>query len=64
MRINNAIENYSRRFKQLKGMEPNMPAGIFINNILDNIQNHIDHNRKIEDKEEFKNVSKTQILKI
>lgn len=45
-------------------MEPNMPAGIFINNIIDDIQNHIDHIRKIEDKEEFKNVSKTQILKI
>ena len=53
-RTNNAIGNYNRRFKELKGMEPNMPAGIFINNIIDDIQNHIDHIRKIEDKEEFK----------
>lgn len=62
-RTNNAIENYNRRFKELKGMEPIMPAGIFINNIIDDIQNHIDHIRKIEDKEEFKNVSKTQLYK-
>ena len=44
-------------------MESNMPEGIFINNIIEDIQNHIDHIRKIEDKEEFKNVSKTQIYK-
>lgn len=44
-------------------METNLPEGIFINNIIDDIQNHIDHIRKKEDKEEFKNVSKTQLYK-
>ena len=28
-RTNNSIENYNRRFKELKGMEPNMPTGIY-----------------------------------
>ena len=42
-------------------MEPNMPSGVFINNITDDFKDHIELIRKLEDKYEYKNISKKQL---
>ena len=62
-RTNNAIENYNGRFKEMNGMETDMPAFIFINNIVEDIQEHITIIRDIENKDNFKNISKIQLYK-
>ena len=62
-RTNNAIENYNGRFKEMNGMETDMPAFIFINNIVEDIQEHITIIRDIENKDNFKNISKSQLYK-
>ena len=40
-RTNNVLGNYNRRFKEMIGMDADMSALLYINNIIENKKGHI-----------------------
>ena len=53
----NALENYNRKFKYMDGMGPNKPAAVYIDNIIEDIKDHINIIRESEEKIELKYLS-------
>ena len=61
IKYNNTLENYNKKFILYVRMKPDMEASLFINNLRDDIETHIDIIIKKEKEVLNKNCSKNKI---